>query len=64
MELIVRVFRTFKGDIENGIQGIAQLAIRITWNTKRSRGHSLQRRFDQQVRLVTEAATLTETSTC
>src|SRR5882757_1337543 len=25
MELIVRVFRTFKGDIENGIQGIAQL---------------------------------------
>src|SRR4029077_3819990 len=25
MELIVRVFRTFKGDIENGIQGVAQL---------------------------------------
>ncbi len=25
MELIVRVFRTYKGDIENGIQGIAQL---------------------------------------
>ena len=25
LELIVRVFRTFKGDIENGIQGIVQL---------------------------------------
>ena len=25
MELIVRVFRTFKGNIENGIQGIVQL---------------------------------------
>ena len=71
MELIVRVFRTFKGDIENGIQGIVQLrnpdpkadgkyVKSEPWTFTR------QRRLDQHVRLVAQAATtpIRSRSTC